>query len=178
METGFIRNMLDVKVLVLYVMDRVAYPIGMQKIYDLVYQDDKLSYFDLVQAVPQMVDSGHLELIDADNYVITQRGRDASAITADTIPYPVMLRAETAVEQYNRNIRRSSFVQTSVEKVADNQYTVHMNLKDSRGEILTMELTAPSQKFAHRLAKGFSERAEVVYRGIIDQLLTELKEDS
>jgi hypothetical protein len=65
-----------------------------------------------------------------------------------------------------------------VEKVADNQYTVHMNLKDSRGEILTMELTAPSQKFAHRLAKGFSERAEVVYRGIIDQLLTELKEDS
>ena len=178
MEKGFIRDMLDVKILVLYIMNRVAYPVTIQKIYDLVYQDDKLSYFDLAQAIPQMVDSGHLEMIDTENYVITPRGRDACSITEDSIAYPVMLRAQAAVEQFNRTIRRSSFVQSSVEKVAENNYTVHMSLKDERGDILRLQLAAPSQKFAHRLAKAFSERAEVVYRCIMDQLLTEMKEDT
>ena len=178
MEKGFIRDMLDVKILVLYIMNNVAYPVTIQKIYDLVYQDDKLSYFDLAQAIPQMVDSGHLELIDTENYVITPKGREACSITEDTIAYPVMLRAKDAVEQFNRTIRRSSFVQSSVEKVEEHNYTVHMSLKDDRGDIIHIDLAAPSQKFAHRLAKGFSERAEVVYRCIVDQLLTEMKEDT
>ncbi len=178
MEKGFIRDMLDVKILVLYIMNRVAYPVTIQKIYDLVYQDDKLSYFDLAQAIPEMVESGHLELIDTENYVITQRGREACSIAEDRIAYPVMLRAQAAVEQFNRTIRRSSFVQSSVEKIADNNFIVHMSLNDDRGDILRLQLAAPSQKFAHRLAKSFSERAEVVYRCIIDQLLTEMKEDT
>ena len=178
MEKGFIRDMLDVKILVLYIMNRVAYPVTIQKIYDLVYQDDKLSYFDLAEAIPQMVASGHLELIDTENYVITPRGREACSITEDGIAYPVMLRAQAAVEQFNRTIRRSSFVQSSVEKVEENNYIVHTCLKDDRGDILRLQLAAPSQKFAHRLAKAFSERAEVVYRCIMDQLLTEMKEDT
>lgn len=178
MEKGFIQDMLDVKILVLYIMNRVAYPVTMQKIYDLVFQDDKLSYFDLAQAIPQMVESGHIELIDTENYVITQRGREASSITEDSIAYPVMLRAQAAVEQFNRTIRRSSFVQSSVEKVEEHNYTVHMSLKDDRGDILGLQIAAPSQKFAHRLAKAFSERAEVVYRCIMDQLLTEIEKDS
>ena len=57
---GFIHDMLDVKILILYVMDRVMYPVDAQKIYELCYQDDCLSYFDVVQAIPQMVASGHL----------------------------------------------------------------------------------------------------------------------
>ena len=34
MEKGYIHSMLDVKVLVLYIMNRVAYPVTMQKIFD------------------------------------------------------------------------------------------------------------------------------------------------
>ncbi|MGN1028087.1 MAG: DUF4364 family protein, partial [Faecousia sp.] len=44
---GFIHDMLDVKVLILFVMSRVAYPVNTQQIYELCYQDDCLSYFDV-----------------------------------------------------------------------------------------------------------------------------------
>ena len=178
MEKGFIRDLLDVKILVLYTMSRAAYPIDLQKIYDLVYQDDRLSYFDLAEAVPQMVESGHLEMVDGEKYMITPKGREACSVTEDSIAYPVMLRVQTAVEQFNRTVRRHSFVQSSVEKIREDHYAVHMTLKDDQGEILQMQLFAPSQKFAHRLAVGFEEQAEVVYRGIMEQLLTEVKENT
>ena len=59
-QHGFIQDMLDVKVLILFVMAKLSYPVSLQKIYELCYQDDKLSYFDVSVAVPQMVQSGHL----------------------------------------------------------------------------------------------------------------------
>ena len=50
--------MMDVKVLILFVMARVNYPVNMQQIYELCYQDDCLSYFDVCTAIPEMVKSG------------------------------------------------------------------------------------------------------------------------
>ena len=76
---GFINDMLDVKILILYVMDRVIYPVDTRTLYELCLQDDRLSYFDVMQAIPQMVESGHIEAKD-EGYVITEKGRSTAAI--------------------------------------------------------------------------------------------------
>ena len=90
MEYGFIHDMLDVKLLVLYIMARVNYPVDLQKIYERSYKDDTLSYFDLAQAVPDMVESGHLEETEGKRYLITEKGREACAVTEDAVAFPVM----------------------------------------------------------------------------------------
>jgi len=97
-QHGFIQDMLDVKVLILFVMAKLSYPVSLQKIYELCYQDDKLSYFDVSVAVPQMVQSGHLEQLPDETYRITDKGREHEEITCDAIAYPVMQRALTAVQ--------------------------------------------------------------------------------
>ena len=178
MERGFIQDILDVKVLVLYVMDRVMYPVDLQKIYELTFQDDKRSYFDLAQAVPEMVASGHLQEVEGERYLITEKGKDANAVTEDSIAYPVMLRAQTAVEQFNRQMRRSGFVDAALERLENGEYTVNMTLSDAHSELFRLSITAPSQKHAHRLAKSFKDKAELVYRDIMNRLLTDSQEDT
>ena len=61
---GFIRDMMDVKVLILFVTARSNYPLTVQEIYELCFQDDCLSYFDVCTAVPEMTETGHLEEIE------------------------------------------------------------------------------------------------------------------
>ena len=63
---GFIQDMLDVKVLILFVMARVSYPVTMGEIYELCYQDDCLCYFVVCTAMPEMVRSGHLREVEAE----------------------------------------------------------------------------------------------------------------
>ena len=63
-EYGFIRDMLDVKVLILYVADLAEKPMSVQDIYELCYQDDRLTYFDVCEAIPQLTASGHLEEVE------------------------------------------------------------------------------------------------------------------
>lgn len=178
MERGFIHDMLDVKLLILYIMARVMYPVDLQKIYELAFQDDCLSYFDLAQAVPDMVESGHLEEIEGKRYLITEKGREACAVTEDAIAYPVMQRAQAAVDRFNRAMRRSGFVKTTVKPREGGDYSVLLTLNDEVSDLLRMELMAPTQRQAYRLANAFSEKAEVIYKVIMDQLLTQPKEDT
>ena len=106
---GFIHDMMDVKVLILLVAARSNYPMTLQDIYELCYQDECLSYFDVCTAVPEMVKSGHLKQVEDDRYEITEKGRSDGAITEDSIAFTVKQRAENAVARYNRQLRPRYF---------------------------------------------------------------------
>ena len=168
---GFIHDMLDVKVLILFVMARVSYPVNIQQIYELSYQDDCLSYFDVCTAVPEMVKSGHLKELEDNSYEITEKGKADGALTEDSIAFTVKQRAENAVSRFNRQIRRSSFVKTQIIPREGGDYSVIMSLDDETGNLMTLELMAPNQRQAVRLGKLFERKAEAVYNLTMAELL-------
>ena len=168
---GFIHDMLDVKVLILYVMTRVSYPVDIQQIYELCYQDDCLSYFDVCTAVPEMVKSGHLQELENGCYGITDKGRTDGSLTEDSIAFTVKQRAENAVSRFNRQIRRSSYVKTQIIPRESGDFSVLMSLDDEAGNLMTLELMAPNQRQAVRLGKLFERKAEAVYNLTMAELL-------
>ena len=170
---GFIHDMLDVKVLILFVMARVSYPVSIQQIYELCYQDECLSYFDVCTAIPEMVKSGHLKELDDQKYAITDKGKADGSLTEDSIAFTVKQRVENAVAKYNRQIRRSSFVKTQVIPRDAGDYSVIMALDDEMGNLMTLELVAPDQRQAVRLGKLFEKKAEMVYNLTMAELLDE-----
>ena len=173
---GFIHDMMDVKVLILFVMARIGYPASIQQIYEMCYQDDCLSYFDICTAVPEMVRSGHLQQEENGNYTITEKGRADGAATEDSIIYSLRSKAENAILRFNRQMHRSGFVETSVLQRENEEYAVVMKLSDEKGPLMTLELTAPSQRQALRLSGLFEEKAETVYGLVMAELLDESEE--
>ncbi|MBO5317550.1 MAG: DUF4364 family protein [Oscillospiraceae bacterium] len=168
---GFIHDMMDVKVLILYVAARSNYPMTVQEIYELCYQDECLSYFDVCTAVPEMVTSGHLKQLEEDRYEITEKGRQDGEITADSIAYTVKKRAENAVARFNRQVRRSSFVKTRIIPRDNGESSVIMSLDDEMGNLMTLELMAPDQRQAVRLSRLFEKKAELIYNLTMSELL-------
>ncbi len=170
---GFIHDMMDVKVLVLFVMTRVQYPVTMQEVYELCYQDDCVSYFDVFAAIEQMVKSGHLKKVKDDTYEITEKGRHDGDLTADSIAFTVKQKAENAVNRYNRKIRRSSFVKTQVIPRESGDYSVVVALDDEQSNLMTLELMAPDQRQAVKLSKLLEKKAEMIYNLTMTELLDE-----
>lgn len=170
---GFIHDMMDVKVLILFVTSRANYPMSSQEIYELCYQDECLSYFDVCTAIPEMVDSGHLEQLEGDSYQITEKGRQDGKITEDSVAFTVRQRAENAVARFNRQLRRSSFVKTQLIPRDNGEYSVIMSLDDEMSNLMTLELVAPNQRQAVRLSKCFENKAEAIYNLTMTELLSE-----
>ena len=168
---GFIHDMMDVKVLILYVAARSNYAMTVQEIYELCYQDECLSYFDVCTAVPEMVTSGHLKEVEEGRFEITDKGRQDGELTADSIAYTVKQRAENAVNRFNRQLRRSSFVKTRVIPREGGDCSVIMSLDDEMGNLMTLELMAPDQRQAVRLSRLFEKKAEQLYNVTMAELL-------
>ena len=168
---GFIHDMMDVKVLILFVMTRVNYPVNVQQIYELCYQDECLSYFDVCTAIPEMVKSLHLRPLEDDCYEITEKGKADGALTQDSIAFSVRQRAENAVARFNRQIRRSSFVKTQILPRENGDFSVIMALDDEMGNLMTLELMAPDQRQAVRLSKLYEKKAELIYNMTMTALL-------
>ena len=173
---GFIHDMMDVKVLILFVMARVGYPVNVQQIYELCFQDDCLSYFDVCTAVPEMVESGHLKKTEEECYVITDKGRETAKLVEDSIAFTVRQKAENAVDRFNRKVRRSSFVRTKVTQRESGDFSVVMSLDDEMGNLMTLELVAPDQRQANRLSRLMEKKAEAVYNLTMTELLDEEEE--
>lgn len=170
---GFIHDMMDVKVLILFVAARSSYPMTTQEIYEVCYQDDCLSYFDVCTAIPEMVASGHLQSAGEERYEITEKGRQDGALTEDSVAFTVRQRAENAVARFNRQLRRSSFVKTHLIPRENGECGVVMSLDDEQSNLMTLELVAPNQRQAVRLAKSFESKAEMIYNLTMNALLEE-----
>ena len=170
-RVGFIHDMMDVKVLILFVVSRSNYPMTVQQIYELCYQDDCLSYFDVCTAIPEMVASGHLEVVDNEFYTVTEKGRRDGELTADSIAFTVKQRAENAVAGFNRQLRRSSYVKSRVIPRDNGESSVILTLDDETGSLMTLELMAPDQRQAVRLGRLFEKKADVIYNLIMNELL-------
>jgi hypothetical protein len=163
--------MMDVKVLILYATARSNYPMTSQDIYEVCYQDECLSYFDVCTAIPEMIKSGHLRQVEDDKYEITDKGRQDGELTADSIAFTVKLRTENAIARYNRQVRRSSFVKTQIVPRPNDEYSVIMSLDDEMGNLMTLELVAPDQRQATRLSRLLEKKAEMLYNITMSELL-------
>ncbi len=168
---GFIHDMMDVKVLILYVAARSNYPMTSQEIYELCYQDDCLSYFDVCTALPQLVESGHIRVLEDERYEITEKGVADGKLTEDSIVFTVRQKAENAVARFNRQLRRSSFVKTQIIPREGEEMSVVMSLDDEKGNLMTLELLAPNRRQAIRLSKLFEKKAELLYTMTMSELL-------
>lgn len=174
---GFIKDMLDVKVLILYVMSRVEFPVSVQTIYGLCLQDDRLTYFDVCEAVPQLVGTGHLCAVGDNLFEITDAGREMNDVMQETVAVSVAQRARKAVEDYNLNVRRDNLIRTAVTEKKDGMCTVRMELSDGSSELMGLELTAPSLSQARKLEKKFRKRAERIYQKVMQEFLMREEEE-
>lgn len=172
---GFIRDMLDVKVLILYVMSYSEKPLDLQSIYELCYQDDRLTYFDVCEAVPQLVASGHVQELGGGLLEITEKGRENAAITSDSVAFPVRERAKAAVESLNKESTRRGRVRTEVLE-RDGEFCALMELRDDLGKLMALEIPAPNKKQARTLSAAFHRCAERLYAAIMEDLLEEAEQ--
>ncbi len=177
-DHGFIHTMLDVKVLILYLLGQVQYPVDIQTIFLLAYQDECVNYFDVAQALPQMVDSGLLRRSENGEYTITEKGIETGKVTDSSLAFPVMQRVKVVAERFNRMRRRGDYVHVHSDVQPDGQCTVVMKLDDPMGNLMTLEISAPSRKQAKALEKAFTERAEQVYQMIVAVLLDKTEDDN
>lgn len=171
-QPSFIHGKLDIRMLILFLMDRMAVPIDLPTLTDLALCDAGVDYFSFADSVHELVESGHLAQ-EGLLYSITDKGRRHSAITESSLPYSVRRKAEKPLAELNARLRRAAQIRSRVELRADGLYTVHLALDDNEGNLFTLSLLAGSQAHGSQIAERFQAAPEQVYNDLLSALLPE-----
>lgn len=165
-RVGFIQDELDLKLLVLYIMSRVAAPITFLQLLELALCDAGVDYFALTQVVSHLVETGHLTLED-ERYSITEKGRHNSEICESSLPFSVRRHCDENLVKVNDSLRREQQVQASITPHDDGTCTVHLYFADDSGPLLDMKVLSPTSARGDALAARFKQEPEQLYHQLM-----------
>lgn len=174
---GFIRQPLDIKLLVLYIMGRVAAPIDFDTLTDLALCDEGVDYFLYAQAVDQLIESEHLVKDERGLYSITQKGRTNGGIMEGSLPIVIRGRCDKALAVLNATLRRNAQVAAQVVEDDPERCHVELGLSDDQGPLFQLRLAVPSQEQGKSIAQRFQTRPEDCFNAILSCLLQEPGEE-
>lgn len=166
---GYIQSDLDLKLLVLYIMDRAAAPITFNQLLELAFCDAGVDYFSLTQAVSHLVETEHLSLTK-ERYAITEKGRRNCRICAETLPFSVRRRCDENLITVNEHLRREAQIRGELLPREDGTFTVRLALDDDAGNLFTLELLTPDQEQGKALIDRFKTGPERMYSRLTELL--------
>ena len=166
---GFIQDEMDLKLLVLYIMARIAAPITFLQLLELALCDAGVDYFSLTQAVEHLVETEHLSR-EGERYAITEKGRRNSEICESSLPYSVRRRCDDNLVRVNETLMREQQVQGEVLPNPDGTCTVRLRLADDSGPLLELSLLMPAAGQGERAAARFEQAPEQLYHQLVQLL--------
>ena len=171
---GFIHDKLDIKLLVLYIMDHVSAPIDFDTLTDLAMCDSGVDYFQFAEAVSELTGSGHLEQQE-DVYAVTDRGRRAGAAGESSLSPVIRQRCDRRLAPLNQALKRKAQVRAQVEEQALG-FQVSLSMDDDQGSLFSLTLLAPTQADAQRLAERYLAHPDRMYNALLGVLLADGEE--
>ncbi len=168
---GFVREKLDIKVLILFILKRLPAPVSQDLLTELTMIDNATNYFDYIECLSELEKSGHVLLTD-DKYSITPKGVRNGTEMEDHVPFTVRNKALAGIERASKILERESLIRTAQEEKPEGGLTVSLSLSDRFGELLHVDILAANQEQAGEMERRFKKNAESLYLRIA-ALLTE-----
>lgn len=170
-EHGMIHESLDLKILILYIINRLPGPIDGNALAELCQSDAGVNYFDFFDCLSKLIKSGHIKEV-GNKYLTTEKGMKNGTTVESSLPYTVREKADKAIEPVAARMRRDAMIKASCEPAPDCEgFVVSLSLSDNISELMSLKLYAPSEDTAEKMLKSFRKSAERHYNRIAEILL-------
>ena len=172
---GFIHEMLDIKILILYILRRLPGYVDGNTLTELCQCDGGVGYFDYAQCLYELVDTGNVEQ-EGNKYRISEKGARSVDEVESSLPKSVRRKAEQVLKPVASRLERESMIEAFHYRT-DNGMTVELAMSDGRGEIIRLRFLAGNEEFAETIEKNFRKNAEDYFMKIVNMMCEEQKED-
>ena len=164
---GFIHEKLDIKILILYILEKLPGPVEPVVLSDLTLFDGGFTWFDYTDCLAELVQTGHVTEEDG-KYEITEIGRRNVNVVGTSLPYSVRAKADRLTAPVVAKMRRARQIETVTEVQKDGSAAVSMRLSDGVGEVISLRMAVPDEATGRAIEKRFEQSAEKIYNRILD----------
>lgn len=172
---GGLRSMLEIKVLVCYLLDRVKEPMSRKQLCDCVQETGLVNYFDINTAIDELLESGMIyeDMYQGDEALfLAEKGKNNAAVLETTLTNTTRDRSVKAALKLLARARTERETKSEITKT-ETGYQVAFEIEGFGEKLMGLSLYAADVLQAEQLKEAFLNDAAGLYTTVIDKLTSE-----
>lgn len=162
------------KLIVLYMLDKVDFPLTNSQISEFILDKGYTSYFTLQQAISEMVEAGFLREETTHNrtlYHLTQEGTETIHFFKNNISAAIQSDVDQFIVEKKYDLKNEVSIIADYYQTKSLEYAVRCQILEKGSHLIDMTLTVPSEDEARAIANNWGNKHQEIYAMVITNLL-------
>ncbi len=164
-----LENKLDVKVFILYLMNKVDSPLEYTTVNDIVLQDEFVNYFDFALCFSELLDAGQVEEVGSDGdvklYKVSESGKESLESYESSLLSVIRDHASKSVRRFMAYKREGRRAVSTITECGEG-YMLKCEIYDRTKKLFSAEVYIPELEEAKKSKKNFDDREDVILKGV------------
>ena len=162
------------KLIVLYMLDKVDFPITKAQIYDFILEKEYANYFTLTQATYELTEDGYIKSSSTNSatfLTLTDKGRDTLTFFQNRISEGIRNDINKYFEDNRFEISNRVSVMTNYYRSASGDYIADLSAREKSEDLINIRITMPTEESAQSICEHWREKSSDIYSFILENLL-------
>ncbi len=161
------------KLIVLYMLNRVTFPLTHAQISDFLLEREYTTFLTLQQVINELADASLITAQAMSNrtyLTITSEGRDTLRYFGNRISDAIKEEIDTYFREKEYNLRNEVSIQSNYYKSTTGEYEASLIAKDKDIPLVTLTLSVPTPELAASICDNWQKKNQEIYQYLIQEL--------
>lgn len=161
------------KLIVLYMLDRVSFPMTGAQISDFMLEKEYTNFMTLQQIISELTQAGMISTQSIRNRThlsITTEGKETLRFFENRIGEAIKTDVKTYLQENEFDLRNEVSVLADYYKATSGEYEARLVAKDRGISLIDMTLSVPTKDLAENICDNWQKKNQDVYQFIIKEL--------
>ena len=161
------------KLIVLYMLDRVDFPLTKAQIGDFILEKEYTNFMTLQQVIGELLDS---KLVTAQSFrnrthlKLTKEGADAIHFFENDINSEIKDEINAFFKKNSIELRNEVSIIADYYKATNGEYEAHLTAKDKEIKLVDITLQVPIEETARSICDNWNKKNQEIYQYLVKHL--------
>ena len=162
------------KLIVLYMLERVDFPLTTSQISDFILDKGYTSYFKLQEILSELTESDLLKVEATHNrtlYHLTENGEETIHFFSNKISPAIRQEIDDFLKEKRYDLKEEVSVKSDYYLNTNHEFEVRCQIVENGYSLIDLKLTVPTEKEAETIAAKWSLKSQEIYTSLLTDLL-------
>lgn len=162
------------KLIVLYMLDKVDFPLTTSQISEFILDKGYTTYFKLQETLGEMMDSGLLKVETTHNrtlYHLTEEGAETIQFFSNKISPAIQNDIDEFLKEKRYDLKEEVAIKSDYYLNTNHEYEVRCQIEENGSSLIDLKITVPTEIEAETIAGNWSRQSQELYALLLTKLL-------
>ena len=161
------------KMIVLYMLERVDFPLSNTQITSFFLDNDYTTYFHVQQTINELLDSRLIQKKKQGNstcYMMTETGKETLSYFGKNLSDQIRGEIEQYLKERKYDLKNEHALRADYYRPPEQEYLVRCQVMEKKTPLITLELTVPTEEIARTFCGNWSKKSPEIYAYLMSVL--------